>query len=121
MMRLKLDNEGYISGYGCLGNHDYPEYDWVKIPEVLVDNYGQPLYFWDGEKPVYKPQGYTAEQLEEMRKEWVKAEIEKLYPPDVQLKILTETMIEPTEAYQKMQEDRDRIKVDSKKIDFQIK
>lgn len=125
-MRLKLNNDNYIVGYGCFGNPDYPEYEWSDAPEELTGDYNLPLYKWDGTKPVYSPQPYTPEQLEEMRAEWIRTKIEKLYPQDLQLKINTEAMDSilsgqgGTTEFAQMNADRQKIKEESKTKDFQI-
>ena len=87
-MRIKLNTENYIVGYGCFGNPDYPEYEWKNQPEKLTGEFNLPLYKWDGTKPVYSPQPYTPEQLETSRKDTCREEIRKLYSIEDELKIL---------------------------------
>ena len=90
--------------------------------ENQFDLYNRPNWIWrdypEGE-PVYSPQPYTPEHLEIFRVEWVRSEIEALYPQDIQLKIMMEQFEKP-EAYTQRQADRERIKKESHKKDFQI-
>ena len=97
-MRLKLNNDNYITGYGCFGNPDYPEYEWIDKPEIITDDMNQPLYFYDAEsqKVIYKPQLYSIEQTEQLRKEWCQAEIRKNSSAEDEIKILRENMINIT-------------------------
>ncbi len=95
-MRLKINKDNYITGYGCFGNPEYPEYTWKDAPEDLTDNHGNYLYKYsvkDGNKTVtdmegketeeptkiitvtYDPQPLTAEQKEKDREQLIESKI----------------------------------------------
>ena len=93
MKRLKLrEEDNRIIGYGYFGNTNYPEYKWENEPKELLDTIGQPMYLWDGEKPVYSLIGYNDEQVEELRKKWCRKEIKAQYPEGIENKIIRENM-----------------------------
>ncbi len=118
-MRLKLNKDNYIVGYGAFGNPTYPEYEWEKTPELLTGKYNRPLYKWNGKEPVYLPKPYTPEQTEQLRKEWCKKEIKKLYSSDEEAQILRENMLQlssqrvSTEAFIIYNENVQKILADS--------
>lgn len=119
-MRVKLNAEKYIVGYGCFGNPDYPEYEWQDPPEKLKNKSGNLLYRWDGEKPIFSPQPYTPEQLEELRKDWCQAEIKKLYPADKESQILRKALAGDKTDYDEYHTTIENIIAESHKKDFQI-
>jgi len=120
-MRIKLNKENYIIGYGCFGNPDYPEYEWQNPPEKLTGEYNLPLYKWDGTKPIYSPQPYNPEQTEQLRKTKVKTEIRKLYSVEDELKILRKAIASTEPEYIDYNNDVEKIISESNKMDFQIK
>lgn len=125
-MRLKLDENNKIIGYGAFENIDYPEYNWTDKPEIIIDEYNQPLFYWDGEKPVYSPIEYTDEQTKNLRKAWCKEQIAMVYPSDKESQILRENMNSiiagtgNTEAYMAYNMAVQAIIAESKEKDFQI-
>jgi len=116
-----IENDRII-GWNCP-----PKEILVKLRKLTiqnqVDKYNRPNWRWpdypEGE-PLYSPQAYNLEQTERLRKEWCQAEIEKAYPQDIQMKILTESMVEPTEKFVTLQIERKRIIAESKTKNFQI-
>ena len=118
---IEFDGEKRILSWGNCSDEELQKLGAIQL-ETHMSRFGVSNWKWDtypeGE-PYYCPAEYTPGQLEQLRNEYVRSEIEKLYPPDIQLKILTEKDEKP-EAYNTMQEARQRIKAESKKIDFQI-
>jgi len=125
LKRLKLkeiNGKNYIVGYGCFGNPDYTEYEWLNKPEVITDEYNQPLYYFDGKRPVYLPISYSTEQLEDLRTAWCQEEIRKLYTAEKEFKILRKAMkVGETKEYLEYDAAVEAIIAESKTIDFQIK
>ena len=113
-MRIKLNKENYIVGYGAFGNKDYPEYEWEHLPKELTGEFNLPLYKWDGTKPVYSPQPYTPEQEEDIRKTEVRAEIRKLFSVEDEIKILRNAVKSTETIYTKYNKDIENIITSSK-------
>jgi len=117
---------GFTEDMRITGWNSPSKEDLLKLKPVAenqFDTYGRPNWIWsdypEGE-PIYSPQPYSPEQQEEMRTEYVRAEIEKLYPQDLQMKILTEERLGEVDAFNEMQAHRQRIKDESKLKDFKI-
>jgi len=127
-MRIFIDENNYITGYSCIEpDLNGLQYDWKNIPEEIRNANNQPLYKWDGTKPIYSPQPYTPEQTEQLRKAEVRAEIRELYSVEDEMKIhrqninaLMETDGTQTDEYIKYNNTVEKILLNSQKKDFQI-
>ena len=62
----------YIKGWNSPSREELKE---LAIIEELKDKHGNYLWKWDGEKPIYDPQGLTAEQKEKDRTDLIEKEI----------------------------------------------
>ena len=116
-MRILLHKNSYIIGFGEFVQKDFPEseeYSGQDLPEELTDKYNQPLYKWDGTKPIYSPQPYTPEQTEQLRKAEVRAEIRELYSVEDEIKILRNAVKSTETIYTKYNKDIENIITSSK-------
>ncbi len=75
-MRIKFNENNDVTGYGCFGNPEYPEYSWENPPERLIDDYGNFLYSWDVENKtvIAKTVVLSAEQKTVKRSRDIKGE-----------------------------------------------
>ena len=93
-------------------------------PDTFENSAGVPNWKWpdypEGE-PIYSPQPYTPEQIEQLRKTKVKTEIRKLYSVEDELKILRKAIASTEPEYIDYNNDVEKIISESNKMDFQIK
>ena len=114
-MRIFIDENNYITGYSCIEpDLNGLQYDWKNIPEEIRNANNQPLYKWDGTKPIYSPQPYTPEQTEQLRKAEVRAEIRELYSVEDEIKILRNAVKSTETIYTKYNKDIENIITSSK-------
>ena len=84
-MKYQIDKNSDIVGIGLFSEEDGVEYiyrDATFDIQQLVDEFGNCLYMWDGEKAVSKTIMPTAEQLQAKRRAAIVAGMRERYTAD---------------------------------------